>query len=92
MSAKQNLNLAQVRNIPLLLIQGYTIKMIAKKYNISVQKVVFYFEAHYTGNTYPVYLNGKHEPYYTNEDDYGKIPTYEFNSLSEAEKKIYNAI
>ena len=26
------------------------------------------------------------------EDDYGKIPTYEFDSLSEDEKKIYNDI
>ena len=34
----------------------------------------------------------KHEPYFESEDDYGKIPSYKFNSLSADEKKIYNEI
>ena len=79
-------------DIPILLIKGYTIKQIAAIYNSSVAKIVKYFETEYRGNTYPIFLSGKHEPYFENEDDYGKIPKYNFYCLSEDEKKIYNEI
>lgn len=35
-------------------------------------------------------FNGKTTPYYTNEWDYGRIPTYNFNELSNVEIKFYN--
>lgn len=92
LSKTRDLDTDQINNISTLLIKGYTIRQIAKKYNTSVSRIVKYFETHYKGNTYPLFLNGKHEPYFENEDDYGKIPKYNFNSLSEDEKKIYKEI
>ena len=80
----------QIRKIPLLLIRGYSIKNIAEKYNISRNKIVLYFELYYKRDRFPVIFDGKHEPYYKNEDDYGKIPTYKLNSLSEPEKQLLN--
>ncbi len=35
------------------------------------------------------FFNGKTEPYYDNEWDYGRIPTYNFNELNDQEINFY---
>ena len=90
--AGKKLSDKQIRDIPMLLIKGYTIRNIAKEFGVPTYKVARCFETQYKGNTFPINISGKHEPYFEDEDDYGKIPSYKFNSVSDDEKKIYNEI
>ena len=36
----------------------------------------------------PLFFNTKLEPYYENEDDYGKIPQYKWEDISNVERAV----
>tara|TARA_R110001599_G_C11705347_1_gene603592 strand:+ start:52 stop:450 length:399 start_codon:yes stop_codon:yes gene_type:complete len=82
-------NLINKNEITLLLIQGYTIVEISKKLNLTYTIVKRYI-SRYKKNGLPVYFNSKSEAYYDNEDDYLRIPEYDWESLDYNEITAYN--
>lgn len=83
----------QKENITLYVLKGYTLNEIAKMYGVRYAIVVRYFEWEKQENlmsTVYIEMQGKSLPYYRDEDDYGRIPTYKMSELSEEELKIYN--
>ena len=74
--------------ILLLLVEDYTIEGIMKKLNLTRGYINKYLEI-FNKELYPTYLGSKKEPYYNNEDDYSKTPSYSWESLSFDEKLAY---
>ena len=77
--------------ILLLQAKGLKPKTIADKTNLSlktVKKYLLYYEYYNRSYDY-VSVNSKQEPYYANEWEYGSMPTYNFNELSNREIKFY---
>ena len=74
-----------------LLIIGYTIPALADNWGISKTNLTSKYNIVKNRNQYlkKVKFHGKEEPYYTNEMDYGFMPTYNFEELSFREKQFY---
>lgn len=84
----------QKGNIDLLVLKGYTLRNIAELYGCSYGLVCKYFNIMKSNKIFitTIKIKGKTEAYYTNEDDYGKKPTYRYSELSESEKEIFNKL
>jgi len=84
----------QKQNIDLLVLNGYTIRGIADLYGCSYGIICKHFNIMKSKKIYipTIKISGKDQPYYTNEDDYGKKPTYRYSELSESEKEIFNKL
>lgn len=82
----------QKDNITLFVLKGHTLNEIAKMYGVRYAVVVRYFKwEKEVNNTISIEkMQGKSLPYYEDEDDYGRIPTYKVYELSDEELKIYN--
>ena len=73
--------------------KGYNIRQIAESYNVPYTVVSRNFKFQLENKLQvPLYFNSKNEPYYEDEDDYGKMPKYNYLSMSIIEKLIYNEI
>ena len=84
----------QKENIDLLVLKGYTLKGIANLYRCSYALIIKYFNIMKSNKIHieTIKLSGKNEPYYYNENDYGKKQKYSFDELSESEKEIYKKL
>lgn len=84
----------QKQNIDLLVLKGYTLKSIADLYGCSYGLVCKHFNIMKSNKIHipTIKISGKDEPYYMNEDDYGKLPTYNYSELSESEQEIFNKL
>jgi len=79
----------QKEQLPLLLIKGHTLREISEMYGVSVNKVSTYTKIQLERNLrVPLHFNSKTIPYYKNEDDYGKLPVYKWDDISDEEKQI----
>ncbi len=79
------------RNIILLAQEGTPIPKIANKLYLSVNMVRQFFTK-WDPEKYkpiPTNLGSKTEPYSTNEEDYGSLPTYKWEDLSQSEIDVY---
>ncbi len=79
------------RNIILLAQEGTPIPKIANKLYLSVNMVRQFFTK-WDPEKYkpiPTNLGSKTEPYSTNEEDYGSLPTYKWEDLSKSEIDVY---
>tara|TARA_Y100001938_G_scaffold150368_1_gene240997 strand:+ start:1559 stop:1969 length:411 start_codon:yes stop_codon:yes gene_type:complete len=74
--------------ITLLMIKGYTMREISKKLNLTYTIVKKYINR-YRRNTVPVHFDSKTIAYYNNEDDYLRVPEYNWESLDSYEKQAY---
>ena len=75
------------------LMLGYTIPELAEMWNISYTVLSNNYSFNKKKFKYiieRIEITGKQEPYYTNEWQYGSIPSYKFKELSKAEKEFYN--
>lgn len=84
----------QKENIDLLVLKGYTIRSIAELYNCSYTLVCKHFNISKSNKIHveKISLYGKNVAYYPDEESYGKIPSYSYSELSEAEQKIYHKL
>ena len=91
---KKYLSKEQKENIDLLVLKGHTIQGIADLYKCSYALVVKHFRIMKSNKirVEKITLFGKNESYYNKEEDYGKLPKYCYNELSQQEKKIYNKL
>jgi len=76
------------------LILGYTIPELAKMWDIKSTTLSNKFflvksQKKHIPKVINVEMSGKQRPYYENEDNYGKLPTYIFAELSKKEKEIF---
>ena len=79
------------RNIILLAQEGTPIPKIANKLYLSVNMVRQFFTK-WDPEKYkpiPTNLGSKTEPYSTNEEDYGSLPTYKWEDLCKSEIDVY---
>ena len=75
-------------NIPTLIMKGKSLLYISLIYELSerfLQKKFGDYFKYVDG----IHFDTKKEPYYTNEDDYSKTPSYSWESLSFDEKLAY---
>lgn len=84
----------QKQNIDLLVLKGHTIRGIAELYGCSYGLICKHFNIMKSNKIFitTIKMKGKTEPYYLSEDDYGKLPTYNYSELSESEQKIFNKL
>lgn len=89
---EKKLTKTQQAKIKLYLLKGYSFQEIADMYNISLGKLQQYnrFQQEKDLKTVFVNLGSKKESYYKNENDYGKIPKYNFDELGNDEKSLLN--
>ncbi len=81
----------QKENITLYVLKGYTLAEIAELYGVRYAIVVRYFKwEKEISNITSIQMYCKTVPYYEDEDDYGRIPSYKVSELNEEELKIYN--
>ena len=76
------------------IILGYTLPELAENWGVSSTNLTNkYFliknKKKYIPKVINVEMSGKQRPYYENEDNYGKLPTYTFAELSKKEKEIF---
>jgi hypothetical protein len=76
------------------IILGYTLPELAEAWGVSSTNLTNkYFliknKKKYIPKVINVEMSGKQRPYYENEDNYGKLPTYTFAELSKKEKEIF---
>ncbi len=79
------------KNIILLAQEGTPIPKIENKLYLSVNMVRQFFTK-WDPEKYkpiPTNLGSKTEPYSTNEEDYGSLPTYKWEDLSKSEIDVY---
>jgi len=84
----------QKQSIDLFVLKGHTLRDIADLYGCSYGLVCKHFNIMKSKKIFitTIKMKGKTEPYYMNEDDYGKLPTYNYSELSESEKEIFNKL
>ena len=81
----------QADRIHLHIIKGKTLEEISEMYKVSYREVYMSFMLQEELSLrIPLFFNTKNEPYYTNEDDYGNIPTYNWDEITMEEKNILN--
>ena len=79
----------QKEQLPLLLIKGHTLREVSEMYGVSVTKISQYVKVQLERDlNVPLYFNSKTIPYYDNEEEYGNIPTYEWEDIPVNEKII----
>ena len=71
---------------------GYQIPELAKMWGVSATLLTTSYKIVRKDYKYiqRTIFSGKTTPYYANEWDYGRIPTYNFDELSNEEIKFYN--
>lgn len=74
--------------IPFLISNGKTEQYICDRFGLSKKFVVNYFKDLFM--LQKTNLGAKLDSYYINEMDYGKIPSYKWEDLSESEIKFYH--
>jgi hypothetical protein len=75
------------------LIMGYTLPELAENWGLGYTWLNNYFKIPKKKFKYiidKIEITGKQEPYYANEWQYGSMPTYNFDELSDSEIKFYN--
>tara|TARA_R110000822_G_scaffold215486_1_gene350337 strand:+ start:62 stop:343 length:282 start_codon:yes stop_codon:yes gene_type:complete len=75
------------------LMLGYTLPELSENWGLSYSLLNNYFKIPKKNFKYivdKIEITGKQEPYYANEWQYGSMPTYNFNELSDREKEFYN--
>ena len=81
----------QEDRIHLHIVKGMSLEEIAVMYDVPYRQVYMSFMLQEERNLrVPLFFNTKNEPYYHNEDDYGKIPTYKWEDITNEEKSILN--
>ena len=74
------------------LMMGYTFPELAKVWKIDYKTLILNYTISKKNFKYIIErteITGKKEPYYANEWQYGSMPTYNFNELSDREIKFY---
>tara|TARA_R110000796_G_scaffold4991_2_gene18825 strand:- start:10160 stop:10453 length:294 start_codon:yes stop_codon:yes gene_type:complete len=81
------------KNILYKIVKGDSLDRIANRYGLTASFLRRNFN-NYIGDssTEKAKLGYKNEPYYNNEMDYGSMPSYSVDGLSNPELKIYNEI
>lgn len=77
------------------LILGYSLPELAKIWEIDYKTLIDNYSVSKKNYKYfydKIELTGKQEPYYQNEWQYGLVPKYNFNELSDTEIKFYYEI
>ena len=73
----------------LKLLKGIPITMICRELNVGYH-IVRKYCARWESKPVPAEIGAKQEPYYNNELDYSRIPTYTWDSLNDKELEAYN--
>jgi hypothetical protein len=79
----------QAQNIALFVIKGMSLREIAEMYDVPYKQVCQMFNIQKERHLrVPLFFSSKTDPYYTNEEDYGNLPTYTWEDLCDEEKKL----
>jgi len=82
----------QKEQLPLLLIKGHTLREVSEMYGVSVNKISQYVKIQLERDlNVPLYFNSKTIPYYEDEQDYGRLPSYSWEELPKNEKIILHS-